>query len=50
MRDSGQNPARPIAPPAEFETMTTWEKRVLIGAVVFEAALIVLFVWKMLTR
>jgi hypothetical protein len=30
--------------------MTGWEKRVLIGAVVVEAALIVLFVWKTLAR
>jgi hypothetical protein len=30
--------------------MTTWEKRLLIGAVVMEAALIALFVWKTLTR
>lgn len=30
--------------------MTVWEQRVLIGAVVIEAALIALFVWKTLTR
>ena len=30
--------------------MSTWEKRVLIGAVVLEAVLIALFVWKTLTR
>jgi hypothetical protein len=30
--------------------MTAWEKRVLIAAVLFEAALIALFVWKTLTR
>lgn len=30
--------------------MTTGEKQLLIGAVVIEAALIALFVWKTLTR